>query len=118
MSEQLFGGIDYGRYLAVSRASIFNTAITANTPILTTSITVLVPARLMIYCAFSVAGVLSIIRTRGTVTVSEQLNAGATLTANASYMFQILIDSNDTVNLQYSVSATALVIEIQEMDLI
>jgi len=33
-------------------------------------------------------------------------------------MFQILIDSNDTVNLQYSVSATALVIEIQEMDLI
>jgi hypothetical protein len=66
------------------------------------------PTRFRIYITISAAGVLSVIRTSAGAHVTENLNAGVGLNANAAYMFDILVTSADTINLQYSVGATIL----------
>lgn len=68
-----------------------------------------------IYAAFDAAGVLTIRRTKAGVTVSEKLNSGANLNADSAYGFDVLMHENETVNLQYSVNATALVLSINEI---
>jgi hypothetical protein len=60
-------------------------------------------------------GVLAVERTIGEVTVEEQLNSGNALNAYASYAFDILVDSGDTINLQYSQDATALILKVHEL---
>jgi hypothetical protein len=59
---------------------------------------------------------LSVIRTVNGVSVTEQLNNGAALAANSAYGFEISIDYGETINLQYSVSATALKVAVYEND--
>jgi len=90
--------------------------VTANTNIAPTDLSpTYTPSIFRVYCCFSASGVLTVRRTRGGVTVSEQLNGGAALTANAAYMFDVLVDSGETVNLQYSVGATALKLSVMEV---
>jgi hypothetical protein len=36
--------------------------------------------------------------------------------ANAAYMFDVIVESGETVNLQYSVDATALCIKVCEVE--
>jgi hypothetical protein len=103
-------------YKLILKGSIFNTPIAANTNIFTTSLSpTYTPTTFRIYACFNTSGVLTVRRTKGTVTVSEQLNSGTALVANAAYMFDIIVESGETVNLQYSVDATALCIKVCEV---
>jgi len=100
----------------ITKASVFNTAVTANTDILPSDLSpTRNPATFRIYACFSVAGVLTVRRTSGGVTVSEQLNAGAALAANAAYMFDIIVERGETINLQYSVNATCICLKVIEI---
>lgn len=95
----------------------FNTAVTANTDIFAA---VLTPSYatpqhntyFRIYCAFDTAGVLTVRRTQGGVTVSENLNSGAALAANAAYAFDIVVRENQTMQLRYSANAIALELSV------
>ncbi|MEM3845922.1 MAG: hypothetical protein QXU98_09495 [Candidatus Parvarchaeota archaeon] len=102
----------------INKATIFNTAVSANTNIFSTALSpTSAPCRFRIYACLSASGVLSVERTSGSTTIAEQLNGGNALTANASYLFDIVVESGQTINLQYSVAGTALEISVDEIDL-
>jgi len=103
-------------FKGVLKASLLNTSISANTNILPSPISPTnSPATFRIYVAFNALGVLSVVRTKGTTTVTEQLNGGNALNANASYVFDIIVESGESINLQYSVNATLLVLKVIEV---
>jgi hypothetical protein len=96
-------------------ASVFNTSVTANTNIFSTDLSpTRSPVLFRIYATFDTAGVLSVVRTRGTVSVVEQLNSGNNLNANCAYIFDIVVEEGETINFQYSANATCLVLKIIE----
>lgn len=101
------------------KGSVFNTSVTANTNIFTSDLTPSrTPTTFRIYACFSTSGVLTVKRTKAGTTVSEQLNGGYSLNPNAAYVFDIIVESGESINLQYSVSATAVklgVYEVEEM---
>ncbi|MCI4411765.1 MAG: hypothetical protein JHC38_08865 [Thiotrichales bacterium] len=98
------------------KASVFNTSVTANTNILSSSLSpTYSPTTFRIYATFNTAGTLNVVRTKGSTSVTEQLNNGISLNANAVYIFDILVESGETINLQYSANATALVLKIIEI---
>ena len=104
------------RILVIQKASIFNTSIAANTNIFSSNLTPShSPTLLRIYVCFNASGVLTVRRTRGGTTVSEILNAGNNLNANCAYMFDVIVESGDSINLQYSVAATAICIRVVEV---
>jgi len=104
------------RILVIPKASIFNTSIAANTNIFSSDLTPSYsPTLFRIYACFNAAGVLTVRRTRGGTTVSEILNAGSSLNANCAYMFDIIVESGDSINLQYSVAATAVCVKVVEV---
>ena len=121
---KMIAGTDYsgleiaveGVFNAIFKGRVFNTAILANIDIFGSD---LVPTgsytTFRIYACLDTAGVLTVRRTRGGVTVSEQLNAGVNLAANAAYMFDILVEGDETINLQYSVNAVAISIKVFEV---
>ena len=97
-------------------ASVFNTSVTANTNILSQNIApTRSPVLFRIYATFNASGVLSVVRKQGTVSVVEQLNGGNPLNANAAHIFDIIVEQGETINLQYSVSATCLVLKVVEV---
>ncbi|MEM2946296.1 MAG: hypothetical protein QXI87_08125 [Thermoproteota archaeon] len=105
-----------GRQSIEVKGSIFNTAVMANTNFFPSNLSpTYVPCIFRIYACFSVGGVLTVRRTKAYVTVSEQLNSGSALTLDAAYMFDILVDSGETINLQYSVNATIRKLSVIEM---
>jgi hypothetical protein len=103
----------------IVKASIFNTAVTANTNILSQNVT---PSQALsgycsifrIQCCFDTAGVLSLVRTKGGTTITEQLNSGVSLNANCLYIFDFLVEPGESINLQYSVNATAKELKVVE----
>jgi hypothetical protein len=99
-----------------SKGSVFNTSITADTDIFSSDLSPTnTPCVFRIYACFSASGVLTVRRTRGAATVSEQLNGGSSLNANAAYMFDILVDGGETINLRYSADATCLKLSVAEV---
>ncbi len=62
------------------------------------------PSYLRIYVCVSVTGVLRVARTIAATTVTEDLNAGSNLAANAAYMFTVPWRTGDSINLRYSVT--------------
>jgi hypothetical protein len=100
----------------ILKGSLFNTAISANTNMFASSLTpTYSPSLFRIYVCFNAAGVLSLMRTKDTTTVAEQFNAGNDLTANAAYLFDVLVEGGESINLQYSVAATALCVKVYEV---
>jgi hypothetical protein len=96
-------------------ASLFNTSVTANTDILTTDLAPSKsPVLFRVYATFNASGVLSVVRKRGTTSVVEQLNSGNPLSANCAFMFDIIVEQGETINLRYSVNATCLVLKVVE----
>lgn len=85
----------------IFRTNKFNTNLPeTGTTLLTTAIkTTNHPGVLRIYICLSIAGVVSVRRTYGGVTVSEQLNGGVALTANVAYTFFIPWVEDEQVNL-------------------
>lgn len=102
---------------SIAKGGIINTAVTANTNIFGSALSPTnTPSIFRIYAVFDTIGRLFVRRTNGATTVSEDLNQGTLLVANAGYMFDVLTRSGDTFNLQYSINATAIslvVVEVQ-----
>ena len=104
------------RFTLVLKGSIFNTAVMGNTNIFASNLSPTnSPTTFRIYACFDTDGVLTVRRTRVATTVSEQLNAGTALNASAAYMFDVTLESGETINLQYSVDATALKLAVYEV---
>ena len=101
----------------ISKGSIFNEAIGANANFFAADLApTSTPTLFRIYVCLSVAGVFNVQRTNGGVTVTENLNAVNELVANAAYMFDILVDAGDTINLQTTVAATIIKCSVVEKD--
>ena len=98
------------------KGSIFNTSISAGANIfgsdLSPSSTVSI---FRIYCAFASEGVLSVARTKGGTTITEKLNEGESLFPNCAYIFDILVESGETINFRYSTATTCLVLKVVEI---
>jgi hypothetical protein len=104
-----------GKLVANVKATVHNTAITAATNILASDISPSDPPSIFrIFVAVNTAGTFMARITNGGVTVGVNLNAGAALTANAGYIFDILVHSGDSVNFQHSASGTLLVLRVEE----
>ena len=58
---------------------------------------------------------MSVARTKEGVTVLEVLNGGDPLVAGAAYMFDVVVDEGESINLRYSVDATALKLSVVEV---
>lgn len=118
----VFGGgsdVDLAKLIPIAKAAIFNTALpAADTDILGAAITPTnSPSWLRIYVTIAVAGKLYLRRTVSAATVSEDLNSGAALTANAAHCFgPIEWRTGDSLNLRYSVTGgNILVLRIDEI---
>jgi len=105
----VFGGgsdIDLAKLIPLAKAAIFNTALPAaeanwlGSDIEPTNS----PSYLRIYACVSVTGILRVARTVGGVPVTEDLNSGTALVADAAYMFTIPWRSGDSINIRYSVT--------------
>ena len=102
--------------LPVLKGSAFNTTIVASNDIFSSDLEPTnSPTAFRIYVAFNAAGVLTVRRTSGTTTVSEQLNGGGNLAANAAYVFDIVVEIGDSINLQYSVGGTCIALKVLEV---
>lgn len=100
---------------AIAKGSIFNIVIAANTDLFDADMAPTVsPTTFRIYACLSVGGNLIVRRTSGAVTVSEQLNAVA-LTADVAYIFDFLVESGETINIQYSIIATIRALKVVEI---
>jgi hypothetical protein len=104
----------------IIKGSVFNQSVTANTNIFSTSLTPSLatatnPSYFRIFACFNASGVLSIVKTKGTTTVMIQLNGGGALSANCLYAFDIIVEYGESVNLQYSVNATAIDLKVVEI---
>jgi hypothetical protein len=102
------------------KGSIFNQSVTANTNIFSTSLTPSLatatnPSYFRIFACFNASGVLSVVKTKGTTTVTMQLNGGNALNVNCLYVFDIIVESGESINLQYSVNATSLDLKVVEI---
>lgn len=89
---------------AVAKADIFNSALPAaeNNWLGADIAPTKSPSYINIYVCISIIGVLRVARTRGGITVTENLNAGVNLVANAGHMFTIPWRIGDTINIRYS----------------
>jgi hypothetical protein len=100
----------------ITKDSKFNTAVTANADIFSTAIEpTYAPSILRISANFGTGGALIVRRTLSDTTVSGNLNSGSPLIANAIYAFDIVVDEGGTINLRYSVNATASKVSIVEV---
>jgi len=102
------------------KGSIFNQSVTANTNIFSSNLTPSIattsnPSYFRIFACFNTSGVLSVVKTVGTTTVTMQLNSGNALNENCLYAFDIAVGYGESVNLQYSVNATALELKVVEI---
>jgi hypothetical protein len=100
----------------ILKGSVFNTLVTANTNIFASDLSPTNnPTTFRIYACFDTSGILTVRRTKAGITVSEQLNDGSALVANGAYMFDIIVESGETINFQYSVDATVIVFKVIEI---
>jgi hypothetical protein len=104
------------KFTPILKGSAFNASVTANTNIFSSDLTPTnSPTTFRIYACLNTSGVLTVRRTRGGTTVSELLNGGSALYANAAYMFDVPVESGEAVNVQYSVNATAVSLKVLEV---
>ena len=102
---------------AIPKGSVFNTAVAADSDIFSSDLEpTYTPCIFRIYVCFDAGGVLTVRRTKNGATVSENLNGGAALTANAAYIFDIVVEEGETINLRYSVDATILSLKVVEVN--
>jgi hypothetical protein len=104
------------RFAPILKGSFFNTPVSANINIFPSNLApTYSPTTFRIYASFNASGVLTVVRTKDTTTVSEQLNGGNALNANCAYIFDILVESGESINLQYSIAATVLSLKVVEV---
>ncbi|MBA7498882.1 hypothetical protein ES704_01620 [subsurface metagenome] len=102
------GGSDFNlaKLIPLAKADLFNTALLdAEANWLASDITPTnSPSYLRIYACVSVTGILRVARTINATTVTEDLNSGTALVADAAYMFTVPWRTGDTINIRYSVT--------------
>ena len=88
----------------INKVNTFNSALpAAEASLAVADLTpVTSPGYLLVYFWSPVAGVLRFARTRAGVTVTEDMNGGVALAANAGYQFSISWESEDIGNFRYS----------------
>jgi len=100
------------------KASALNSPITGGQDILPSP---LAPSNLplatfRIYACFSAAGTLTLRRTRSGGTVGEVLNISEGLMgAGGAYIFEVIVEEGDTINLRYSVTCTCIRLIVGEV---
>lgn len=100
----------------ISKGSVFEESVTADTDIFDPDLEPTnSPTTFRIYACFDANGVLSVARTTDEGTVTELLNGGAKLNADAAYIFDIIVESGESINIQYSVNTTALTLKVLEV---
>jgi hypothetical protein len=110
------GVVEVSRLNPILKGSIFNTLIGANTNFFASNLTpTYSPTIFRIYITNDTAGKLNVKRTRGATTVTETLNSGNDLSTGCAYIFDIAVESGDSINLQYSVTGTVLVCKVMEV---
>lgn len=109
-------GNQFTKFVPIGKGTKFNAAVTANTDIFVAFIApTITPCTFRIHACFDVAGMLVVKRKLGGTTITENLNVGNPLVVGASYLFDILVDVTETINLQYSTTGNALKISIIEI---
>ena len=108
--DEIAAAIIAGGFTPILKGRVFNTAVLANTDFFVPDdlAPTNTPTTFRIYICLDTDGTFSVQRTSAAVTVVEELNAGAALEADASYMFDILVHEDDTINLQTTVGAQIL----------
>jgi hypothetical protein len=100
----------------IPKGIIFNTSVSAYTNFFNSDLApTFTPRIFRLYCCFNTSGVLIVRRTKGGTTINEQLNSGLVLVPNVAYIFDIIVDSGETINFQYSVDTTILKFSISEI---
>lgn len=93
-----------------------NTSYTSGNNVFSSDITPTnTPTTFRMYVAVDTASTVNVRRTNST-TVSENLNEGNSLVANASYIFDFLVAASDTINVRFGTSCTILKLIIMEVD--
>lgn len=99
-----------------SKDSIYNQVVLANTDMFATDLEPTEsPTTFRIYACFIAGGVLTVRRTVGAATISEDLNGGANLAAGASYFFDVAVHYGEEINLHYSVTTQCLSLKVWEV---
>jgi hypothetical protein len=102
--------------IPLRRAELHNTAYTANADMLAPDLT---PedtfALFRIYVCLNTAAVFKVVHDDGSTEVDVAMNGGAQLTANAGYMFDVLVDTGDTINFEADQNVTILKMIVEEI---
>jgi len=104
------------QFTPIEKANEHNKSVTAATDILSRDLTPTnTPCLFRIMVCLGTAGVFSAMVTKDSSTQQLKLNSAGNLTADAVYLFDILVHSGDTVNFQHSAAATLKVLRVQEI---
>jgi hypothetical protein len=108
---------DSSQLQPVELANQQNVAVAADTDILAAALPPLnYPTLFRVMVAFSAAGILRAIITKGVDTQTVNFNSGNNLAAASVYVFDLLVHNGGSVNFRYSVAATLQVLRVQEID--
>ena len=96
--------------IPAAKAAVFNTALpSAEAALLASAITPTnSPSYLQVYVCVAVGGIFRVARTVSGVTVTENLNGGTALVADAAYLFTIPWRTGDSINFRYSETGAAI----------
>jgi len=104
--------------IAILKDSIFNSNVTLGTDIFASDLEpTYTPTTFRIYASFVAVGVLTVRRTSGAATISELLNAGVALATNSAYVFDIIVEAGESVNLQYGATTLCLSLKVTEISM-
>lgn len=96
---------------SINRVDVYNTSVSANTDIFPANIIPQIrpQAFFTVYCVFSVAGRLKVMRKQLDNTVVEEiLNEDQDLKANSAYTFAVPCTDHHSINFQYSQNCNAI----------
>jgi hypothetical protein len=111
-----------GAILPIPKISIVSGNATANTNIISNGTTAFplspnnAPCIFRIYVCLATSGVFSVQRYMSAGAVTENLNQGNPLTANAGYMFDILVDQGEKIDFQTTVTSVITKLSVVEKD--
>jgi len=104
------------RLTPISKGSVFYDSVSAGGILFASDLTPTnTPCIFRIYACFDTQGKLYVRRKKNTVNVYEYLNDNEPLIPNASYMFDIIVDSDESINLMFSENATCIKLSVVEI---
>lgn len=114
--------IENSSFLPKPIVSLFGINITANVNIVSAAnpsallIPKNTPCLFRIYVVLGTSGIFSVQRLTSGSQVTENMNQGNALTANAAYMFDILVDQGEKIDFQSTSTGTLIKLCVVEKD--